>query len=323
MTVLVTGAAGFIGRHVLDALAEAGRPARGFDLAPLPDARGHVVGDLLDPAAVATALAGVEAVIHIAGIGVLWQRDPAAYERVNVDGTRRLAEAAQAAGIRRVVLMSSAVTLVGAATARGAVVTPAGQPPEDTLFGAYARSKRRAEAALAGAGLAEPVVVLPTAPVGPGHQQQDARGTEPMAMLADLLGGRTPAYLDCRLDLIDVRDLARAIVAALTAPPGRYLAAGHGVEFRALLATLGELSGRPMPRHRVPQRLALAAAAAQEAIARRTGKPPQATLAGVRIAAKSVRYDAARSLDTLRVVPRPLAASLGDAIQWLRRVGAA
>ncbi|MCA8909324.1 MAG: NAD-dependent epimerase/dehydratase family protein [Rhodospirillaceae bacterium] len=321
MTVLVTGAAGFIGRHVLEALAGAGRPARGFDLAPLPGAAEHVVGNLLDPAAVARALAGVDAVIHIAGIGTLWQRDADAYERVNVDGTRRLAEAAKAAGVARFVHLSSAVTLVGAGSHRGAVVTEADRPPEVALFGPYCRSKRRAEEVLAGVGLGEPVVVLPTAPVGPGHRAQDARGTEPMAMLCDLLSGRTPAFLDCRLDLIDVRDLAQAILAALAAPPGRYLAAGHGVEFRALLALLAELSGRPMPRHRVPQRLALAAAVAQEAIARRTGKPPQASVAGVRIAGKSVRFDAGRSLGCLGVVPRPLAASLGDAIQWLQTVG--
>ena len=320
MTVLVTGGAGYIGRHLVDALAENGHGVRVFDRVPVPGLNG-VVGDVTDRAAVDAALDGVAAVVHLAGIGVLWRRDPDDYRRVNVDGTRIVADAARAAGVRRFVHVSSATVLVGADVRRGTMVDERDRPPETAMIGAYCRTKHRAEAVVDDAGLAEPVIVLPTAPIGPGHDPGGARSTEPMAMLCDLLAGRTPAYLDCTLDLIDVRDLAAAIAAALTAPPDRYVLAGHGVAFPDLLATLATVSGRRMPRRRVPLALALTAARVQEAMANRSGRPPQAAVAGVRLAGKSVRYDAARARARLGLAPRPLAETLADTTAWLAKIG--
>lgn len=110
-TVLVTGAAGGIGRHLRAGLAREGRRLRLLDVSPMaPPAPGEDVevlaGSITDLAAMTEACAGVEAVVHLGGLatgGFTW----AEYLAVNVDGTRNVLEAARRQGVGRVVLASS------------------------------------------------------------------------------------------------------------------------------------------------------------------------------------------------------------------------
>ena len=101
MKVLVTGGAGFIGSHVVDKLIAAGHEPRIFDLvaSPYHDAGSveTVVGDLTDPAAAVAAIAGCDAVIHLAAMADVNEvlADPVRTERVNAHGTFTLLEAAR------------------------------------------------------------------------------------------------------------------------------------------------------------------------------------------------------------------------------------
>jgi nucleoside-diphosphate-sugar epimerase len=104
--VLITGAAGLIGRTLRTRLARPGRTLRLLDIAPQHAGPEEIVtADVTDPSALTRACTGVDAVVHLAGIAneAPW----ADILRVNIDGTRAVLEAAQAAGIRRVVLASS------------------------------------------------------------------------------------------------------------------------------------------------------------------------------------------------------------------------
>ncbi|MGQ3254126.1 NAD-dependent epimerase/dehydratase family protein, partial [Agrobacterium sp.] len=101
--ILVTGSAGRVGRAVVAALRAQGRPVRGFDLRPSGTGGEEVVGSLEDPQALSEAIKGVSAVLHL-GAFMSWA--PADRDRmfaVNVEGTRRLLDAASAAGVRRFV----------------------------------------------------------------------------------------------------------------------------------------------------------------------------------------------------------------------------
>src|SRR5947209_2529862 len=108
MKVLVTGAAGFIGAHLVSALTRAGADVRGFDRDEPPDAVAEWVrGDVTDRVAVGKAVEGCDAVMHLAAVYSYYRRDAEAMLRVNVEGTRSVLEAARA---RRVVHTSSAAT---------------------------------------------------------------------------------------------------------------------------------------------------------------------------------------------------------------------
>jgi UDP-glucose 4-epimerase len=105
--ILVTGSAGRVGRTVVAALRSKGREVRGFDLRPSGTGGGEIVGSLADADAVTRAVDGVTSVLHL-GAFMSWA--PADRDRMfsaNVDGTRRLLDAAASAGVRRFVFASS------------------------------------------------------------------------------------------------------------------------------------------------------------------------------------------------------------------------
>jgi len=145
-TVLVTGADGFLGGHVARAVAARGVSVRRWTFR----SPGDVQGDLLDSRLVDRAVAGIESVVHCAGvINASSGRD---FWRVNVEATRRLGAAARAAGVDRFVFVSSS----------DVVFSPGAR---------YGASKLAAEEALATADLADLRVVRPTVIYGPGDRK--------------------------------------------------------------------------------------------------------------------------------------------------------
>lgn len=113
MRVLVTGGAGFIGSHVLDRAAAAGHAPRCFDRRPSPFHRpgeiDTVIGDLLAADELRAAMAGCDAVVHLAAAADVAEvvRDPAGAEQLNARGTLTVLEAARAAGVGHVVYAST------------------------------------------------------------------------------------------------------------------------------------------------------------------------------------------------------------------------
>lgn len=321
--VLVTGAGGFVGGHVAARLAAQGRVVRGLDLAfpPGPTAGvEQIAGSILDPDMLARAADGVAGIVHAAAIAHLWARDANDYRRVNVEGTARVLDAAMRAGAR-MVHVSSFVTMVGREARDGAVLDERVNLPPEAMLGAYPRSKRLAELAVMAAVErgADALMVLPSAPVGPG----DRHLTPPTRMIRDLAAGRTPALIDCLLNLVDVRALAEGIVAALDrgTPGRRYLLTGEDMAMAEVAAMVARLAGVKPPRARVPMAVALMAGRIEAGVSRLTGRAPTAPLTGVRLAARRVRFDNARARAELGFAPPPIERALADAIAWLRAEG--
>src|SRR5699024_3612865 len=141
MRVLVTGASGMLGRAVADVLADRGEDVTVLQRRPSGGPHREVLGDVADPATVRSAVAGQEAVIHLAAkvdvVGA-WEH----YRRTNIEGTRALVEAARAGSVRRFVHVSSPSVAHAGASLAGVEAGPA---DPDRARGNYARSKAAAE----------------------------------------------------------------------------------------------------------------------------------------------------------------------------------
>lgn len=321
MKALVTGAAGFLGRHLIDALVERGMSVRGLDVEPGP-IDDWIQGSVIDLETVAKAVEGIDLVIHAAAVTDLWSRERFAFDRINVIGTCRVLAAARRVGAR-VVLVSSYTTLVSSRTPKDALLNEEIEVPANRLFGAYPRSKRQAElAALSAAAAGQFVsIVQPGAPVGIG----DARPTPPGRLILDFMNGRLPALLECKLNLVDVRAVADATIqAGVTGQSGRrYLLTGQDVDIGDLAATVHEAGGAPAPKRRVPYPLARLAAGVESVISRITGRTPNAPVTGVRLAGRPCRFDNSRAREELGFAPRPIDECVGEAVAWFRANGGA
>ncbi|MBI3665886.1 MAG: NAD-dependent epimerase/dehydratase family protein [Acidobacteria bacterium] len=255
-------------------------------------------------------------VYHLAADYRLWAPDPSELYRSNVDGTRNLLEAARGAGVRRVVYTST----VGCIGVIGDGTPGDEQSPVSLgdMAGAYKRSKFLAEqVALEYARGGLPVVVVnPTAPVG----DRDIKPTPTGRIIVDFLLGRTPAYVDTGLNLVDVRDVALGhLLAAERGRPGeRYILGARNMTLREILEELGRLGGRPAPKVQIPYAVAWTYAAVGTAWARVTSKEPRASLEAVRMSRKKMFVRTDKAERELGFQPGPVEEALRRAIEWFR-----
>ncbi len=323
---LVTGGAGFIGRHLVRQLAERGERVRVLDVEPgpipLPTGIEVVEGSILDAPLLQTTMRGVRRLYHLAAEPNLWARDKASFHRINYEGTCAVLQAAREAGVERVVYTSTESILKGN-TETDDPIDEGGQPPGlSDMPGHYCRSKYLAERMVleaATAGL--PVIVVnPTLPVGPG----DWKLTPPTRMIRGFLTGVFPAYLQFQLNLVPVEDVARGhILAAERGRIGeRYILGGENITLSELLTTLERLTGQAMPKRRVPYWLALVTGIASEFIADHvTRQSPAAPLAGVRLARTPSNSQSIKARAELGFEVGSLEAALDREIAWLDEAG--
>ena len=257
-TVVITGAAGFIGGALARSLRR-----EGWDVRPVvraakdDDPEGALaLGDLasVDESAVASALAGTDAVLHFAGLAHRrpgLQDEDAAYRAANVVATERLMRAAIRAHVPRFVLAST-VKVSGESTSEGQPFTPADPPqPEEP----YARSKRDAETALIDATRSTsttPIVLR--LPLTYGH---GAKGNFARLVAAVAAGHALPlASIANRRSRLSLRNLEGAIVAILAAasPPAgiHFVADADSVSTPELVRAIANALGRPARLYAMP-----------------------------------------------------------------------
>jgi len=278
----------------------------------------RVPGDLFLPA-LADAMAGCDAVFHLAATYSLWRKDRAAVMHANVDGTRAVLDAARRAGVPRVVHTSS-VAAIGVRPAAYGAYTPdeTYQSPPEQLVGAYKKSKYYAEQEVAKAVAAgqDVVIVNPTTPVGP----YDAKPTPTGDIIVRFCTGRMPAYVDTGLNLVDVRDVAEGHIAAFDrgARGERYILGNENLTLRAMLERLAAITGRPAPSVRLPAAIPLAYAALGEYVLAPLGVTPDVPLEAVRMSRQRMYYDVSKGVQKLALPRRPVTKALNDAVTWFR-----
>ena len=324
--ILVTGGAGFVGSHLVNELLKTEdvvrvleRPGVKVDHLPL-DRIETVFADIRDAAAVKEASRDCRQVYHLAADPNLWRKDPDEFDAINHQGTVNVLSHALDNGAERVLHCSTESILTSRNFDGGSVENLTLQ--ESDMLGPYCLSKFRAEqAAFKMANEGKPVVVVsPTLPVGPG----DYRQTPPTRMSVAFCQGKLPAYLECRLNFIDVRDVAYGMVAAMQRGRTgvRYLLGNENLRLSDWLQVLADETGQKIPKFTVPYSIALASAWFSEHWANYVdGKMPMATLTGVRLTKRSMFFDPSASLAELEIQPRSIKESARDAVASYREQG--
>lgn len=324
MTTLLTGASGFVGYHVARALCERGERPRCLVRASSDTRRlaalavELIPGDLTDAASLRRAAAGCQVVYHVAADYRFWSRDPRERYRINVDGTRRLLDAALEA--ERIVYTST-VGCLG--------LHPDGAPADETtparlssMVGDYKRSKYLAERlvldrARAGAPI---VIVNPSTPIG----EQDAKPTPTGKIIVDFLNGRMPAFVDTGLNLIDVRDVAAGhLLAAERGVPGeRYILGCRNVSLLEMLSMLAQLTGRRPPRLKLPVEVGVLAGAVSTFVqGTLLGREPAVALESALMARHWMYFSAAKAIRELGLPQSPVDEALARAVDWFQAEG--
>jgi dihydroflavonol-4-reductase len=326
MKVFLTGATGFVGHHVARALNSDGADLRllvrkSSNLKNLEGIRGEThVGDLLEPESLRAGLEGCDALMHVAADYRLWIRDPETMYRANVVGTRELLRMAREAGIPRVVYTSSVATMHFRTD--GIVINEDTPVSLKDMVGHYKRSKFLAEQeAIKAAEAGQQVIILnPTTPIGPN----DAKPTPTGRIFVDFLNGKFPAYMDTGLNLVDVAEVARTHVAALTVgkPGRRYILGGENLTLKQILDKMSAITGIPSPTVKIPFAVAATYAFFEEWITGRIrGKEPRATLEEVRMGRKKMFASSAHAQQELDFRIVPVYPAMRAAIEWFRANG--
>jgi len=324
LKVFVTGATGFIGGNLVRALLDRGHDVRclvrngsttknvhGLEVEVV---RGDLRDDDLD---LNVALRGCEALFHAAAVYSFWTPDASAVLASNVQGTKRILDAAMRAGVGKVVYTSTESTI---RVPEGGMGTEESVIGEGQLHGHYKVSKHRAERAVLGMWRDQqmPVVVVnPTMPIG----AFDVKPTPTGQVVVDFLNHGMPAYVDTGMNLVDVEDVAMGHILALERgrPGERYILGNRNATFREMLGILESVTGINAPRRRLPMWVAFGAACADELVEGRVlRRCPRVQLAAVRAAGKRRYHDCSKAVRELGMPQSPIENAFARAVDWFR-----
>lgn len=316
-TTLLTGGTGIVGNAIATELVRRSRRVRALvrslerAAALLPKTCELVVGDVTDPASVAAAMNGCDVVYHAAGLPEQWLADPTTFTRVNVGGTRIVADAARAAGVTRFVYTSTIdvfACLPGVPFDEGTIA----REPKPT---AYERSKQEADRYVT--GLLDdgfPVVFLhPSAVYGPVPAASPGLNQ----LVVDLARGKIPMLLPGGMPVVYAPDVALGHVLAESQPPGsRFILSESYWELVGLARAVAEQTGAKVPRV-LPGLAAHAVAAVGEAIAAVVKRPPLIPHGQLLFLESHMRPDAARARRVLGWQPTSFRDALTPTLDYL------
>jgi dihydroflavonol-4-reductase len=325
MKVLVTGATGFIGFHVVKLLREQGvlvrALIRGGDADFLEDLGVEVViGDIRNMDAIYHAMRGCSQLYHLAADYRIWVPDPKTMYAINVQGTRNIMHAALMLSLEKVVYTST-VGVFGPPR-NGNPVNEDSHADIKQMVGHYKASKFIAEREVEGfikKGLPA-VIVNPSTPIG----AMDRKPTPTGRIIVDFLNGRIPAYLNTGLNIVAVEDVAAGhLLAARSGRVGqRYILGNKNISLKQFFGLLAAETGRRPPVVRLPYLPVLLAAHADSGISRLIpGREPRIPLTGVQMARHKMYFDCSRAVTELHLPQTPMEEAIKRAINWFANNG--
>jgi len=323
LRAFVTGATGFVGSNLVRELhrqhwetVALARPTSSLDaLRDIPVQIRH--GDIADAASVRDAMPEcVDAVFHVAASTNVWSCNNDQQDRINIDGTRHVIEAAIERRASRLIHTSSFATW----GFRNLLLTEDTPRTDATDWINYVRSKHAAENLVKKAVRAaqlDAVILNPANILGPGDRHNWSR------MVLMVQQGSLPGVPPGGGPFADVREVAAAhVIAYHRGRSGEnYLLGGVDVSFLELIRLAGEILHKPVPSKATPGWLLQAVARVKALIAGFTGKEPDITPESVFMIIHQPRCDSSRAEQELNYRSTPIRPLLQDTIDWLRQAG--
>ncbi|MBD3214013.1 MAG: NAD-dependent epimerase/dehydratase family protein [Candidatus Lokiarchaeota archaeon] len=330
--VLITGANGFIGANIVREALDRGYQVKAFvrktsDLQTLENLPiEYAYGDLRDSLSLTRAIKNCDYVIHAGALYTflpLWfwadkQKFEMMYE-TNVWATDRLMKIAMDNGIKKVIFTSSE-SAVGIPS-KGKIGDESLFASETELTGHYKRSKYLGElVALKWHRNGLPTCsILPTVPIGP----YDIKPTPTGRIIQDFMNGKMPGFVDTKLNIVHVRDVAAAHVLAIKNGKSgeRYIAGNKNMSFRDFLRLIADVAGKEAPSFSFPLFLAQIFAFFDEFYSCIIqNKPPKTPLESV-AAAKYRIFDCSKAQTELDMPRTNIRQAIKEQIQWFKKYG--
>ncbi|HEY0481893.1 MAG TPA: NAD-dependent epimerase/dehydratase family protein [Kofleriaceae bacterium] len=323
--VVITGASGLLGGNLAAELVSAGHQVAairraGSRVAHLADlAIDWHEAELGDTVAMTRAFAGAACVFHCAAQVTVKRAVTAEMTAANVTGTGNVIDAVVAARVARLVHTSSVVAVGLSRDGRPCDETATWNFDTEGLVDAYAITKRRAEDVVnAARDRVDAVIVNPTYMLGP----RDARPSSGR-LIVDVVRGRVPGWTPGYNNFVDVRDVARGMIAAWQRGrrSERYILAGHDMTYGEVMRRIAGVAGTRPPRLRVPRAAAWLFGKWGDLV-ERTGRDPVVNSTQIRYAyTDRFRFHSDKAARELGYQPGPLEPAVQDAIAWFRGQG--
>jgi dihydroflavonol-4-reductase len=322
--ILVTGANGHIGAHVVRSLLNRGFPVRAF-VRPSADLRSlhgldveYAHGDIRDAASVQAACQGCQAAVHTAAVYKTWAKNPEDIIQPALEGTRHMLEAARDSRLERVVYTSS-IAAIGFSLRPDQPLSEADWQQSPSSPYPLAKTRSEQEAVRLSEQYGVPLVrICPTLVVGP----LDYRITPSMSFIAEMVN--TGMFFEGGQNLVDVREVGELHALALEKgePGGRYLSAGcnlHQRDYADIFARMTGLTPKFYPNSRP---LILLLSWLMEKADTLAGKEPALVYSEAEASIKRYAYvDNSLTLHTFGSAPRPAEDTLRDSVRWLAHLG--
>ncbi len=326
MKVLVTGATGFIGRHVLDRLLKHGHEciAIARHEGDLPKGVSFLQGDIADRATVTGKLDKVEGVVHLAAReDILMERGDRFGDRMfesNVIGTQNLLESLKRKQIQRVVVITSCT--VNGYFSDGRLAKETNRFNMTRLESPYIWSRYQTEKlCLEFAAESWPLVLVePTFVIGPG----DARPNFPGKMILEFLQGKVKVVPQGGSNWISVRDVSRGIVHLLETTPKhvRYLFGDQNMTFREFYNLVAQAAGLDVPKLHLPRELAKATGSLADWLLGVYGQRPGVPLKNMaKISGEFFYFDCSRANEEGCYDGGNVTIAIKEAVEWFRSQG--
>ncbi len=320
--ILITGGTGFLGTHIVRQFLDAGEKTLRVMASSIPvwmkDAGVEAFeGSVAKKEDAANAVKNVSAIFHLAGKVSRDNEDAAQMNKIHVEGTRILCEAAKKSGVKTFVLASSSGTT--AISEEPEMFDETFPVPLELVskFAYYASKYYQEKTAFEnfdGKGL-KLVVLNPSLLLGTGDERLSSTQT-----VLDFLAGKIPFTPSGGLNFVDVRDAADAFVNSLEKGKHRekYLLGAANMTFAEFFGRLERLSGVNAPMLRVPKSIALAGASLINSVFTNWNKTSPIKPKDVEMAELFWYFTSAKAEEELNFNPRDPQETLQDTISYLR-----